>query len=92
MTKPGYTRYWIMVDVGDPLPTIGSGFRGVDAKVGPKYVLVLGETAEQNVHIDRRVWDGIPHVEDTRQPLIEALTALRRYQPPKPCKAKETCE
>lgn len=82
-----YTRYWIFPQDGDPLPSIGSGFRSVLAAVGPSRVHIKGPNPELDVTITASEWNDLPHVENTGQDLATAVTALRRYKPTKPCEA-----
>ena len=82
-----YVRYWIFPQDGDPLPTIGSGFRSVLCAVGPSDVLIKGPNPELDVKLSPRDWNEIPHVENIGQDMATAVTALRRYKPLKPCEA-----
>jgi hypothetical protein len=54
--------YWIQPDVGDPLPSVGSGFRRVLVQVGRKWVKVK-PCAAANCDFSRislKKWQSIP--------------------------------
>lgn len=69
--------YWIFPD--DQLPAIGSGMRRVAMRDDmDDYTVTLTDAAgvsQQRIRLD--VWESIPHIEDSGQPLAEVLTILR---------------
>lgn len=76
----GYEPYWVLPLDGDPIPTVGSGFRQVWVHITKAGVVYL-----KAPHVDGRVkltmaqWLGIAHTPNTGQSLSTAITALRRY-------------
>lgn len=83
-----WQQFWILPADGDPLPWCG--FRNVRVMLGRKWVRIRAQFDTQSTRIKRDVWErDVPHVENTRQPMADALAALRSYQPVKPCKGKE---
>lgn len=72
----GFTRYWVLTTEGDPI-RVGSGFRGVDVKIVHSWVYIRGPSDETSERIRLPIWEAIPHVEDTGQPLAAVLMYLR---------------
>lgn len=77
----GYEPYWVLPLDGDPLPTIGSGFRQVWVKADPlKFVVYLKVPyVEGRVKLTLVEWEALAHVPNTGQSLSDAVTALRQY-------------
>lgn len=83
-----FVRYWVLLQDGDPLPTIGSGFRTIEVIDRGSKVTVKGFTADQNVHLTAKEWNDIPHLlHNPSQTLRATLHLLRGYRPAKPCEA-----
>lgn len=74
--KPDFKLYWVWTSQGDPL-NVGSGFRGVYAKVGKDWVYIRGPSDETSQRIRLPIWEAIPHLENTGQPLAAVLMYLQ---------------
>lgn len=76
-----YEPYWVLPLDGDPLPTIGSGFRQVLVRPDLKRLKVYIKVpyVEGRVTLTVAQWEAIAHVPNTGQSLSDAITALRRY-------------
>ena len=77
----GYEPYWVLPLDGDPIPTIGSGFRQVWVKADVKalHVYLKVPYVEGRVKLTVAQWESLAHVRNTGQSLSDAITALRRY-------------
>lgn len=75
----GYDPYWVLPLDGDPIPTVGSGFRQVWVKMSGSTVYLKAPHIEGRIKLTIDQWMGIAHVPNIGQSLSTAITALRRY-------------
>ena len=83
-----FVKYWVLTQDGDPLSTIGSGFRTVEVMDKGSKVTIKGFTVDQNVNLTAKEWNDIPHiVTSSSRSWAATIHLLRSYRPAKPCEA-----
>lgn len=87
--KTKWEPYWILPTDGDPLPSIGSGFRNVQVLIGTKWVRIRAPFNENASRLTLKEWDELPHIQNLGQPMAAVLRELRSHQPQAACKAKD---
>lgn len=76
-----FTRYWVNTDAGDPLGSIGCGYRTVRVTFRKTDLIVRGlHDDETSVRLRFDEWNHIPHVEAAEhETMTEVIGRLNAY-------------